>query len=110
MLFSKVNIQQIHDTQIVTLGDINVDCAKCYDIKRLHLMQLFDLKQFVNECTRVTSQTSSIIDHVYSSHAENITECVVPSHAVSDHFPVCFTRRVNGLEIRHGNLVLTKHR
>ncbi len=92
------------------MGDINVDYAKCSNIKWLHLMQLFDLKQFVNEFTRVTSQTSSIIDHVYSSHAENITECFVPSYAISDHFPVCFTRRVNGLKIRHGNHVLTNYR
>ena len=38
--------------------------------------------------------SSSIIDHVYTSNPEYITESFVPHYAISDHFPVCFTRKV----------------
>ena len=42
--------------------------------------------------TRVTAKSSSVIDHMYSTHPEHIIETCVPSISMSDHFPVCLTR------------------
>ena len=36
----------------------------------------------------------STIDQIYSSNPENIVEYFVPSYAISDHVPVCITRRI----------------
>ena len=77
------------------MGDFNIDLQSCSNSKWLNLIQLFDLTQFVKEPTRVTESSSTIIDHAYSSDSANITECFVPSYAISDHFPICFTRKVN---------------
>ena len=60
------------------------------------MIQLFDLTQLVTDFTRITPSTATIIDHIYTSNPENVVECFVPSYAVSDHFPVCFTRKING--------------
>ena len=49
----------------------------------------------VTDYTRITSTTATIIDHIYSSNPENIAEWFVPSYAISDHFPVCITRKIN---------------
>ena len=63
--------------------------------KWLNLVQLFDLHQLVSEPTRVTQTTATIIDHVYSTDPENIIECFPSNFSISDHYPVCFTRKVN---------------
>ena len=61
----------------------------------MNLIQLFDLTQLVTSPTRLTQCSSTIIDHVYTSNPENITETFVPYYAISDHFPVCLSRVVN---------------
>ena len=45
--------------------------------------------------TRVTAKSETLIDHVYSSTPENITDVSVPVLAVSDHYPVCITRKLS---------------
>ena len=61
----------------------------------MNLGQLFDLTQLVSTPTRVTQTSSTIIDHIYTSNPENITETFVSYYAISDHFPVCFSTKVN---------------
>jgi len=51
--------------------------------------------QMIKLPTRVTAKSSSIIDHMYSTHPEPIIETCVPSISISDHVPVCFTRRTS---------------
>lgn len=58
-------------------------------------MQLFDFKQMMNSPTRVTKNTSSIIDLLYCSNPENISDSFVSHYSISDHFPICFTRTIN---------------
>ena len=59
------------------------------------MLQIFDLTQFVQMPTRVTQTSSTLIDHVYFSHPENITNCFISTLSISDHFPICFTRNIN---------------
>lgn len=77
------------------MGDFNIDYVNCSNKKWLHLIQLFDLDQLISSPTRVTQHTSSVIDHLYSSHPEHISDCFVPSYSISDHFPICFSRKIN---------------
>ena len=62
----------------------------------VHLVELFDLKQMITTPTRVTQNTSSIIDHLYCSNLDYISDCFVPKYSISDHFPICITRKING--------------
>ncbi|XP_053398328.1 uncharacterized protein LOC128556711 [Mercenaria mercenaria] len=55
----------------------------------------FNLKQLVDMPTRVTCTTKTIIDHLYTNFSQNISEINVPAISISDHFPVCFTRKVS---------------
>ena len=51
--------------------------------------------ELVTKPTRITPNSSTLIDHVYTTNPENISECYVPSYSISDHFPVCFSRKTN---------------
>ena len=75
----------------------------------MNLVQLFDLTQIVSAPTRVTQTSSTVIDHIYTSNPENISETIVPYYAMSDHFPVCFSRKVN-TKILKPNHITTSYR
>ena len=61
----------------------------------MNLVQLFDLSQLVSEPTRVTQTSATIIDHVYTTNVENITECFISDFLISDDLPICVTRKIN---------------
>ena len=80
---------------MIIMGDFNIDLKSNQNRKWQNLIQLFDLSQLMSQPTRVTETTSTIIDHIYTSDPDVIIECFVSHHAVSDHFPVCITRKIN---------------
>ena len=53
------------------------------------------LFQLVDTPTRVTAFTSTIIDHTYSNKPANIADIFIPVYVISDHYPVCVTRKVS---------------
>ena len=82
--------------EIYIMGDINVNVdiqnATLTCIKRKHITELHDLHQLIQEPTRITAHSATLIDHLYVTTPENVTESFVPKIAVSDHYPICFTR------------------
>ena len=52
------------------------------------LYELFSLKQLIEEPTRVTLTTSSMIDHVATTSARNIIEAGVHKVSMSDHYMI----------------------
>ena len=60
------------------------------------LYELFSFKQLIEEPTRVTLTTSSIIDHVATTCARNIVEAGVHKVSLSDHYMVYCIRKFNG--------------
>ena len=91
----EVSIAQATGLEIIMMGDFNIDYNKSISKKWLNMIQIFDLSQLVSEPTRITEKSATIIDHVYTNHPENVTECFISKLAISDHSPVCFTRKVN---------------
>lgn len=91
------------------MGDFNLDISTNTNKKWLNLTELFDLSQLVSQPTRVTETTSTTIDHVYTSHPENISEVFVSNYSISDHFPVCFSRKVN-IKISKSDHITTSYR
>ena len=87
------------DKELIFLGDLNFDMSKNPNRKWLDLTADFSLKQLVNKPTRVSSASSSIIDLLYKSHPERITEILLPHYCISDHYPICFTRKLNNKDL-----------
>ena len=91
----EVSIAQTTGLEIILMGDFNIDYKSCINRKWFNMVQLFDLTQLVSEPTRITETSATIIDHVYTNRPQNVTECFISHFSISDHFPVCFTRKVN---------------
>ena len=84
----ELSIAQTTGLEFILIGDFNIDIAPQVSLntKWMNLIQLFYLTQLVSLPTRVTQSSSTIIDHVYTSNPENITETFVSHYAISDHF------------------------
>ena len=53
------------------------------------------MSQLISSPTRVTDSYETIIDHVYSNFPDYITSVSVPHYSISDHYPVCVTRKIS---------------
>ncbi|VDI64537.1 Hypothetical predicted protein [Mytilus galloprovincialis] len=83
------------DLEIIIMGDINIDYANqgCSNNKWSHMIQCYGLTQVIDTPTRVTDKSKKIIDHIDTNKSDNIIETYVPYLALSDHYPVCLTRK-----------------
>ena len=52
--------------------------------KNLEFLRMFNLTQLINEATRVTSNSSSLIDHILSNSCEKICQSGTISIGLSD--------------------------
>ena len=91
----ELSLAQTTGLEYILMGDFNIDLNSSTNSKWSHLIQLFDLKQLITEPTRVTQTSSTLIDHVYTTTPATIVESFVSQLSLSDHFPVCFTRKMN---------------
>ena len=74
-----------------------------------HSFEAYDFSQLIKEPTRVTAHSATLIDHIYSYQPDKITDCFVPTTALSDHYPVCFTRQTSKLQTKKRNHNSIKH-
>ena len=84
------------DKEIYLMGDINRDLLK-NQINSVwsEYMECFGLIQLVSGATRVTNDSQTLIDHIYSNCPENVNSLDIPKIGLSDHFPVFFTRKMH---------------
>ncbi|MEW8548505.1 MAG: endonuclease/exonuclease/phosphatase family protein, partial [Candidatus Thiodiazotropha sp.] len=84
------------EKEIYLLGDFNRDLLN-NQINRAwtDYIEPFGITQLVSEATRVTPDSSTLIDHVYSTCPENVNNVDVPKIGLSDHFPIFFTRKMH---------------
>ena len=71
------------------MGDLNVDFlhTKNHYHPLRHLTQAFHLTQLVELPTRVTENSSTLIDHVYATNLDYVQEIQIPKIGFSDHYP-----------------------
>ena len=78
---------------VVLLGDFDTDMQKsnpAWD----STISLSGLNQMITSPTRITPHSSTSTDHIYTSNTSIVSNIVVPSTGISDHFPVCCTLSV----------------
>lgn len=85
--------------EMYILGDLNIsfnnDNSQFSKNRRWSdFIYTYDFCQLINQPTRVTEHSSSIIDHIYVSNCNRhlVKECFVSDVSISDHYIVCFTR------------------
>ena len=78
-------------TDVVLLGDFNIDLLRVNSNARveeyLHTMECVGMQQIIASPTRVSSTTSTLIDHIYTNCTSNTIHAGVIETDVSDHFP-----------------------
>ena len=82
-----------NDNEVIIMGDFNIDYLKDPSLQWTSALEQYDLKQVITSPTRTTRSTSTLIDHIYSNKPDYLCENIVPNIAISDHFPVCATRK-----------------
>ena len=100
--------------EMYILGDLNCDMLKTdkdlnIPTKKIKsLYELYQLTQLIDEATRVTMTTTSLIDHVVTNTPENISDSSIIHTGISDHSLVFAIRKIsiinkqeNTLEIRN---------
>ena len=55
---------------------------------------MYGLSQLIDCPTRITSNTSTLIDHILTNTQENISQSGVIDTAISDHSLIYFTRKI----------------
>ena len=92
------NIENVlrEDKEIYLMGDINRDLLNS-QIRNVwsEYMESFGLYQLVSGATRVTNDSQTLIDHIYTNCPENVNSLDIPKIGLSDHFPVFFTRKMH---------------
>ena len=80
--------------KIYIMGDINYDRKNGGppSSRWKHIVEINDLQQIIDQPTRVTAHSSTTIDHLYAPNTYRLSEVIVPCMAISDHYPICFTR------------------
>ena len=76
---------------IIIMGDININCdQQNYEGNAIcNLCNLYNMKQLVEEPTRVTLNTKTLIDVILTSMPEKHKHTTVFHTTLSDHFMVC---------------------
>ena len=121
--FSNLNLK---DNEIYLLGDFNINLFQngkyILNGKRsttsqgsVHTMinrykefcQIYSLKQLICP-TRVTCNTSALIDHILTNSTENIFQSGIINSGISDHQLIFCTRKVIRVRFHKYNNVLLK--
>lgn len=106
-LYKTIENVSKQNKEFIVQGDFNINLLNHQSrsnslIKRL---QVLDLHQLINDPTRVEAKcingkvnlTTSLIDHVYTSHKRNIALVHVAKLSISDHYPTLIARRPNAM-------------
>ena len=88
--------------ELYTLGDVNIDLlfmGNCKDfspeIKKYNeFCSIYGFKQLINCPTRITCNTSTLIDHILTNAQDNISQSGVINTAISDHNMIYCTRKI----------------
>ena len=99
----EVVLEQVYteNKEIILLGDLNLNLleSNSHVHNWLQITESINLNQLVHTPTRVSETSATLIDHAYSNRPENIVDVSVPFYSISDHYPVCLTRKISNNSI-----------
>lgn len=91
--------------EVIVMSDLNCNFlpgARCQgETRKLKgILQSINMTQVVNEPTRVTRESHTLIYIVCTSQQQNITSVKVVNSALSDHDMTAFVRKLNSLKFK----------
>ena len=99
---SSLDNASTYENECLIIGDFNFDIqSDSFQSKAwFDLMLSINFTQLVKDPTRITPTSATLIDHVFSNNPENIVNVSVPPYSISDHYPVCISRKVSSSYIK----------
>ncbi len=77
-------------------GDFNYDLKKEENDFWREINEFRGYKQLINDTTRLTSTSATLIDHIFTKKTENISDSgVIQDIPLSDHFMTFVGRKIN---------------
>ena len=80
----------LENKELIMFGDFNID-QLTPDLKWKRNCDTLGLELLNDLPTRITKNKQSLIDHIYATCKQHITEICCPKYGCSDHFPICIT-------------------
>ena len=82
--------------EIILMGDINCDFLKRNDHRNIkNILASYGLKQQIKDATRITPESSTLIDIIATTHPEHVKSSAVLGSPLSDHEIVAMIRKIN---------------
>ena len=102
-----VNSENFDNQEVYILGDFNINVRNnCHLAKSYkEICSLHGLKQIIDSFTRICEKTSTLIDHILTNSTENILQSGVLEIALSDHYAIYCTRKVQRQKFHKHNYV-----
>jgi exonuclease III len=87
----------VEEKECIIIGDFNFDLLNVGTGSKawIQMMESANFTQLVKDPTRKTTVSATLIDHAFTNYPHNISNILVPSYSISDHYPVCITRKEN---------------
>ena len=92
------------------MGDINCDLNTLLDMNTKHLNNIlnsFGCSQLINDATRTTKTTGTIIDHIISNRLDIIYSSGVRPCGISDHDSLFLIRNTRAPKLKAPPKVIT---
>ena len=94
-----LELVSIENKEILMLGDLNCNYLVNSDHKEIkHIISASGLKQLIKSPTRITNQSSTLVDVICSNEPQNINITKVIPTGLSDHEMVGCTRKLNSIK------------
>ena len=94
--------------EFILFGDLNKNLSpERPDTEWLNFTMSLGLSQMVNQPTRVTQMTSSLIDHIYTNVEKNINHVSVCKLCISDHYAIVCNIKLNFSLGKHCHQTIT---
>lgn len=106
-----LNVPYSNRQDIIIMGDFNFDLLSNTGCNSWNeVICHFNLRQLVKQRTRVTANSATLIDHVYCTNENLVSNVSVPYIRISDHYPVYFTMKCNKYKVRKANHISVMYR
>ena len=79
--------------ETIIIGDTTCDFLKRNDHK--NILSSYGIEQQIKDPTRITKQTSTLIDIIATTHPESVKSSIVLGSPLSDHEIVAIIRKIN---------------
>ena len=73
--------------EIILLGDLNINLGRKQESWTATTTSL-GLVQVIKEHTRVTDNTQTLLDHIYTKNENKISNARILDNSISDHSPI----------------------